>query len=220
MSHSTGMRVSTPAGQLTTKYLNESQQSVSMPRISYGDKNQSMVFNAGNVPNTESLIERWSTRRYTQPLSIDDAPESKDARLAWILNCYGHHYARNYGFNPSRCPPIDTWVINRAEAVNTVLTPWFEGMPDNYRLMIHRDPAQPTDGSRPHQASGIWSTVYQNLGIQHGRAVSDQMRSDIGELLMSIHQEYFSADGDPGASIERVGHPFGYSNAVPYRFME
>ncbi len=178
-----------------------------MVRLTLTDGRNVLLLTEGCIPAVKELASIYpGEHRYRRDLSA--LPTDGDDAVAWILTAYSQRLAAGRGYRGSTDPPMETWLISSPKAPDASLQGWFEGMPEEYRVLVHRTPVIEQPARRPYAA---WDHVYDRMPIRHRVTLAETQRDSAMELLGALLPLYRAKHDDRVTFFDGIGHRFTYS---------
>lgn len=170
------------------------------------DGSNRILLGEGFVPDLETL----RTGRPRSPSYFEENPSEcarHDDVLAWTLNVWTSHRARQLGYDVSTLAP-ETWVIGRPLRDDARLATWFEDLGKDYRIMLLRT----TDCRHPTWGPYCWQHVYEKLNIRHRKGQYKHLLQTADAFLQDALRAYNHSHEQVRTLVHRAGHRWAFSD--------
>lgn len=178
------------------------------------DDAEYISFSDGAVPAVDVLIRCFpAVGRGRLPLT--EMPADEEEQRARLLSFHAAQIAAARGYDCETQPPLETWLVGPPRGPHALFSPWFEGMPDAYRLFIHRCPLPDIHrAARCRRYDSCWRRTYERIGLRGRRGqVSQTLISPVREFLQEVLFAYRMDSTLLPGLFGSVGHLYTHSAA-------
>ena len=144
-----------------------------------------------------------------------DFPSHEDA-LAWLLSARVRQRLsrRRMYYEDIR---LETWVLGPPASDDAAFAAWFEDQGPTYRLLIHKTPNVCRSQYLPCHFRAV---VYQSasrkqIGLRSRTGKSIQLKKAAKPVLYDLAHVYATRPNDVEKAIQRLGHPYWFSQGLP-----
>lgn len=184
-----------------------------MVRLTRHDESNLLIFAEGHLPPLSALKALYpGSGRYREDAHW--MPSEDSEVVPWILASYAQRIAVHRGFDQQIASLMEAWVIAPPAQSEARLAPWFENMPDDYRVMVYRSPMLNSD---PFGAPLSWDHVHERLPLKSRHGPYAALKSIATAFLDEMLETYRGDHSDRVAVMQSLGQPYDHSSGLAYQ---